>query len=154
MAPPTDTIPNVTPQSSGLSKPLLALAYLGNVDELDPRAPRLIWLQDFDRCTIERPRPLWSIPEGRRDEILLEPRRDPRVLVRCQRASAHHATFTRHGDHWSICDEGTTNGTFVFCLPGSTGACKTGWDDIIAPQLDYRNRPCNMVELMPRLLEK
>ena len=49
---------------------------------------------------------------------------------------------------------GVANGTFVFCLPGSTGACKTGWDDIIGPQLDYRNRPCNMVELMPRLLEK
>jgi len=49
---------------------------------------------------------------------------------------------------------GVANGTFVFCLPGSTGACRTGWDDIIGPQLDYRNRPCNMVELMPRLLEK
>lgn len=49
---------------------------------------------------------------------------------------------------------GVANGTFVFCLPGSTGACKTGWDAIIGPQLDYRNRPCNMVELMPRLLEK
>ena len=49
---------------------------------------------------------------------------------------------------------GVANGTFVFCLPGSTGACKTGWDEIIGPQLDYRNGPCNMVELMPRLLEK
>lgn len=49
---------------------------------------------------------------------------------------------------------GTANGTFIFCLPGSTGACRTGWDDIIGPQLDYRNGPCNMVELMPRLLEK
>ena len=49
---------------------------------------------------------------------------------------------------------GVANGTFVFCLPGSTGACRTGWDDIIGPQLDYSNRPCNMVELMPRLLEK
>jgi len=49
---------------------------------------------------------------------------------------------------------GVANGTFIFCLPGSTGACRTGWDDIIAPQLDYRNGPCNMVELMPRLLEK
>ncbi len=49
---------------------------------------------------------------------------------------------------------GTANGTFVFCLPGSTGACRTGWDNIIGPQLDYRNGPCNMVELMPRLLEK
>lgn len=49
---------------------------------------------------------------------------------------------------------GTANGTFIFCLPGSTGACRTGWDDIIGPQLDYRNGPCNMVELMPRLTEK
>ncbi len=49
---------------------------------------------------------------------------------------------------------GVANGTFVFCLPGSTGACRTGWDKIIGPQLDYRNKPCNMVELMPRLLEK
>ena len=49
---------------------------------------------------------------------------------------------------------GVANATFVFCLPGSTGACITGWDEIIGPQLDYRNSPCNMVELMPRLLEK
>lgn len=49
---------------------------------------------------------------------------------------------------------GVANGTFVFCLPGSTGACRTGWDKVIGPQLDYRNGPCNMVELMPRLLEK
>jgi molybdenum cofactor biosynthesis protein B len=49
---------------------------------------------------------------------------------------------------------GVANGTFIFCLPGSTGACRTGWDDVIGPQLDYRNSPCNMVELMPRLLEK
>ncbi len=49
---------------------------------------------------------------------------------------------------------GVANATFVFCLPGSTGACRTGWDAIIGPQLDYRNKPCNMVELMPRLLEK
>ena len=49
---------------------------------------------------------------------------------------------------------GVANGTFIFCLPGSTGACRTGWDAIIGPQLDYRNRPCNMVELMPRLLEE
>ena len=49
---------------------------------------------------------------------------------------------------------GTANGSFIFCLPGSTGACRTGWDEIIGPQVDYRNGPCNMVELMPRLLEK
>jgi molybdenum cofactor biosynthesis protein B len=49
---------------------------------------------------------------------------------------------------------GVANATFIFCLPGSTGACKTGWDEIIGPQLDHQNAPCNMVELMPRLLEK
>ncbi|MEN8109174.1 MAG: molybdenum cofactor biosynthesis protein B [Pseudomonadota bacterium] len=48
---------------------------------------------------------------------------------------------------------GVANGTFIFCLPGSTGACRTGWDEIIEPQLDYRNGPCNMVELLPRLTE-
>lgn len=49
---------------------------------------------------------------------------------------------------------GVANGTFVFCLPGSTGACRTGWDKVIGPQLDSRTRPCNIVALMPRLLEK
>jgi molybdopterin adenylyltransferase len=49
---------------------------------------------------------------------------------------------------------GVANGTFVFCLPGSSGACKTGWDDILKEQLDVRHKPCNFVELMPRLLEK
>ncbi|MFQ5934839.1 MAG: molybdenum cofactor biosynthesis protein B [Acidiferrobacterales bacterium] len=48
---------------------------------------------------------------------------------------------------------GVANATYVFCLPGSSGACKTGWDQVIAAQLDYRTRPCNLVELMPRLLE-
>jgi molybdenum cofactor biosynthesis protein B len=48
---------------------------------------------------------------------------------------------------------GVANGTFVFCLPGSSGACKDGWTRLIAQQLDYRTRPCNLVELMPRLLE-
>lgn len=49
---------------------------------------------------------------------------------------------------------GVANGTFIFCLPGSSGACRTGWDDILHDQLDIRHRPCNFVELMPRLLEK
>ena len=48
---------------------------------------------------------------------------------------------------------GVANGTYVFCVPGSSGACRTAWDQVIAPQLDYRTRPCNLVELMPRLLE-
>lgn len=49
---------------------------------------------------------------------------------------------------------GLANGTFVFCLPGSNGACKDGWDKVISWQLDSRHMPCNMVELMPRLREK
>ena len=48
---------------------------------------------------------------------------------------------------------GVANGTFIFCLPGSSGACKDGWTKLIAKQLDYRTRPCNLVELMPRLME-
>jgi len=48
---------------------------------------------------------------------------------------------------------GVANATFIFCLPGSSGACKDGWTKLIAKQLDYRTRPCNLVELMPRLLE-
>ena len=48
---------------------------------------------------------------------------------------------------------GVANGTYVFCLPGSSGACRTAWDKVIQAQLDYRTRPCNFVELMPRLLE-
>ncbi|BBA34562.1 molybdenum cofactor biosynthesis protein B [Methylocaldum marinum] len=49
---------------------------------------------------------------------------------------------------------GVANGTYIFCLPGSSGACRTAWDQIIRDQLDYRTRPCNLVELMPRLLER
>lgn len=49
---------------------------------------------------------------------------------------------------------GLANGTVIFCLPGSTGACRTAWDELIVHQLDVRHRPCNMVELMPRFLEK
>jgi molybdenum cofactor biosynthesis protein B len=45
-------------------------------------------------------------------------------------------------------------GTYLFALPGSTGAVKDGWDDILASQLDSRHRPCNFVELMPRLTER
>ena len=49
---------------------------------------------------------------------------------------------------------GLIKGVFVFCLPGSPGAVRDGWDKVIRWQLDSRHRPCNMVELMPRLLEK
>ncbi len=48
---------------------------------------------------------------------------------------------------------GVANATYIFCLPGSSGACATGWDKLIGPQLDYRTRPCNLAELMPRLRE-
>jgi len=49
---------------------------------------------------------------------------------------------------------GIVDGVFVFCLPGSNGAVKDGWDKVISAQLDSRHAPCNMVELMPRLLER
>lgn len=49
---------------------------------------------------------------------------------------------------------GVAKGTYVFCLPGSTGAVKDGWDGILRDQLDSRHRPCNFVELMPRLREQ
>ena len=48
---------------------------------------------------------------------------------------------------------GVAGGTYLFALPGSTGAVKDGWDDILVHQLDIRHRPCNLVELMPRLTE-
>ena len=49
---------------------------------------------------------------------------------------------------------GVANGTFMFALPGSTGACKDAWDLILVHQLDSTHKPCNLVELMPRLMEK
>ena len=49
---------------------------------------------------------------------------------------------------------GVANATYIFCVPGSSGACATAWDELIAAQLDFRTRPCNLVELMPRRLEK
>ncbi len=48
---------------------------------------------------------------------------------------------------------GVANGTYLFALPGSPGACRDGWDEILVHQLDIRTRPCNLVELMPRLKE-
>jgi molybdopterin adenylyltransferase len=48
---------------------------------------------------------------------------------------------------------GVAGATYIFCLPGSPGACKDAWDEILVHQLDYRYRPCNFVELMPRLDE-
>ncbi len=49
---------------------------------------------------------------------------------------------------------GVAGGTFLFALPGSTGACKDAWDQILVHQLNSNNPPCNLVELMPRLMEK
>jgi molybdenum cofactor biosynthesis protein B len=48
---------------------------------------------------------------------------------------------------------GVANGTYLFALPGSPGACKDAWDEILGKQLDYRHRPCNFVEILPRLDE-
>ena len=48
---------------------------------------------------------------------------------------------------------GVAAATFIFCLPGSPGACRDGWDGILAAQLDFRTKPCNFVEIMPRLAE-
>lgn len=49
---------------------------------------------------------------------------------------------------------GVANATYIFCLPGSSSACRTAWENLIKEQLDYRTKPCNLVQLMPRLLEK
>lgn len=49
---------------------------------------------------------------------------------------------------------GLANGTFIFCLPGSTGACRTAWERILLPQLDSGTRPCNFAQLIPRLRER
>ena len=49
---------------------------------------------------------------------------------------------------------GVVKGTYVFCLPGSPNACKDGWDEILKYQLDIRHKPCNFIEIMPRLNEK
>jgi molybdopterin adenylyltransferase len=48
---------------------------------------------------------------------------------------------------------GVAKGKYIFCLPGSPGACRDGWDEILVHQLDYRHGPCNFVEIMPRLEE-
>ncbi len=49
---------------------------------------------------------------------------------------------------------GVAGGTYIFCIPGSPGACADAWTAILRPQLDFRHRPCNMVEIMPRLTER
>lgn len=49
---------------------------------------------------------------------------------------------------------GLANGTFLFCLPGSSGACRTAWEQILKAQLDHRTAPCNFAQLLPRLMER
>ena len=67
----------------------------------------------------------------------------------------HHVSFQSIGlsTLQSRALAGLANGTFIFCLPGSNGAVKDGWDKVIVHQLDSRYRPCNLVEIMPRLME-
>lgn len=49
---------------------------------------------------------------------------------------------------------GVANGTYLFCVPGSSGACRTAWDQLIQHQLDHRTQPCNLAQLIPRLRER
>lgn len=67
----------------------------------------------------------------------------------------HRISFDKIGTSTiqSRATAGLIGTVFVFCLPGSPGACKDGWDGILKDQLDYRHRPCNFVEIMPRLDE-
>ena len=67
----------------------------------------------------------------------------------------HQISFTTVGTSTmqSRACAGLANGTYIFALPGSTGAVKDGWDGILKWQLDNRHRPCNLVEIMPRLRE-
>ena len=68
----------------------------------------------------------------------------------------HQVSFTTVGTSTiqSRACAGIAKGTYIFCLPGSSGAVKDGWDNILKWQLDSRHRPCNLVEIMPRLMEK
>jgi molybdenum cofactor biosynthesis protein B len=67
----------------------------------------------------------------------------------------HRVSFEKIGTSTiqSRATAGVAQGTYLFALPGSPGACKDGWDEILVHQLDYRYRPCNFVEIMPRLEE-
>ena len=67
----------------------------------------------------------------------------------------HHISFEKIGISTlqSRATGGVAGATYIFVLPGSPGACKDAWDGILASQLDYRHRPCNFVEIMPRLDE-
>ena len=67
----------------------------------------------------------------------------------------HRISFDKIGTSTiqSRATAGVAGATYIFCLPGSPGACKDAWDGILQQQLDYRHRPCNFVEIMPRLDE-
>ena len=67
----------------------------------------------------------------------------------------HQISFAKIGTSTiqSRATGGVANATYIFCLPGSPGACKDAWDGIIEQQLDYRHAPCNFVEILPRLDE-
>jgi len=67
----------------------------------------------------------------------------------------HHISYEKIGTSTiqSRATAGLTGTTFIFCLPGSPGACKDAWDGILSQQFDYRHGPCNFVEIMPRLDE-
>ena len=67
----------------------------------------------------------------------------------------HHISIPKIGTSTiqSRATAGVTGATYIFCLPGSPGACRDAWDVILQAQLDYRHRPCNFVEIMPRLDE-
>ncbi len=67
----------------------------------------------------------------------------------------HQISFAKIGTSTvqSRATAGVAGATYIFCLPGSPGACKDAWDGILSLQLDYRHRPCNFVEIMPRLDE-
>jgi molybdopterin adenylyltransferase len=67
----------------------------------------------------------------------------------------HQISFQKIGTSTvqSRATAGVAGGTYIFCLPGSPGACRDAWDGILAAQLDIRHRPCNFVEIMPRLDE-
>jgi molybdopterin adenylyltransferase len=67
----------------------------------------------------------------------------------------HQISFAKIGTSTvqSRATAGVAGATFIFCLPGSPGACKDAWDGILSLQLDYRHKPCNFVEIMPRLDE-
>ena len=67
----------------------------------------------------------------------------------------HQISFAKIGTSTiqSRATGGVANATYIFCLPGSPGACKDAWDGIIEQQLDYRHKPCNFVEILPRLDE-